>query len=125
MQLESHRSARAPESGSRLDSKNLTFRQKINHLEIESHETKNLQEQESKPTFSLLKNILIENSTKKALESKHIKMSQIHQKKSKELDLIFNFTAHNQKFAFAQKSIYLFDENSKFRYWCVWIQTHK
>lgn len=109
----------------RKHTKHLTFAEKLEKFDAQAEVSEHDNLQKNKPQFSLLNNLIIENTTKKVLEAKNIRMNQIHHKKEAKNELTNNFFFHGEQFAFAKKSLYLFSESNAFRRKCVWLSTHR
>ncbi len=114
-----------PPPDTRRQAKHLTFAEKIEQFEARADLAATDPHLKDKPHFSLMNNIIIEHTTKKALEAKNIRMNQIHHKRDVKNPVTPNFHFHGEDLAFAKRSLYLFSEASRFRQRCVWLSTHR
>jgi hypothetical protein len=78
---------------------------------------------EAKP--SILDNLIIENTAKKALDNTKAGINQIHEQKEPSEGPKPNFHFHGEDFLFAKKSLFCMDEKNKARLFLIKWMTHR
>lgn len=75
--------------------------------------------------LSLMNNLIIEKTSKRALEQTHNRMKRLRDKERREAELNYNFEFGEERYAFNTLSLYAFTNKSRFRIFCVRLMNHR
>jgi hypothetical protein len=78
-----------------------------------------------KAPLSLMNNLIIEKTSKRALEQNHNRIKMLRDKERKESELNYNFEIGNERYAFNVLSLYAFTNKSPLRIFCVRMMNHR